>query len=74
MSKINKTFVDVQPSKPSIGQEELRKQLTYVSRVCKGLYFYIPKHTSPSQPSHLPQILDSDQGVNCTLGAVANKT
>jgi hypothetical protein len=39
LSKTNKTFVDVQLPKPSIGQKELQKQLTYVSRVCKGLYF-----------------------------------
>jgi len=49
LSKTNKTFVDVQPSKPLIGQKELQKQLTYVSRVCKGLYFIFPSKQSPSK-------------------------
>jgi hypothetical protein len=49
-----------------------KKQLTYVSRVCKGFYFIFP--SKQVCPSNLPQILDSVQGVNCILGAVANKT
>jgi hypothetical protein len=36
----------------------------------KALYFIFP--SKQVRPSNLPQILDSDLGVNCTLGAVAN--
>lgn len=50
LSRTNKTFVDVQPSKPLIGKGA--SKTTYMCFLClQRFIFYIPKQTSPSVPA-----------------------